>query len=121
MPLAQQHKGRVFDELEDAYRVLSGEFRRLNLQKAANHQYLEAVVEHVGVALICLDDAGNVVMVNEPARALFGLPLLSTKSFARFDARLPGLAGAARRRRPRPAAACSVATTRCSWCCTARR
>ena len=93
VPLAQQKKGRVFDELERAYRVLSEEFRRLNLQKAANHQYLEAVVEHVGVALISLDDAGNVVMVNEPARALFGQPLLSQKSFARFDPRLPELLG----------------------------
>jgi two-component system, NtrC family, nitrogen regulation sensor histidine kinase NtrY len=91
VPLAQQNKGRVFGQLEDAYRVLSDEFRRLNIQKAANHQYLEAVVEHVGVALISLDDAGNVVMVNEPARALFGQPLLSARSFARFDPRLPGL------------------------------
>ena len=93
VPIAPHKKGRVFDELEQAYRVLSEEFRRLNLQKAANHLYLEAVVEHVGVALISLDDAGNVVMVNEPARALFGQPLLSQKSFGRFDARLPELLG----------------------------
>ena len=91
IPVAQQNKGRVFDELEQAYRVLSEEFRRLNLQKAANHQYLEAVVEHVGVALISLDDAGHIVMANEPARALFGQPLLSQRSFARFDERLPEL------------------------------
>ena len=104
VPIAQQNKGRAFDELEQAYRVLSDEFRRLNLQKAANHQYLEAVVEHVGVALISLDDAGNVVMMNEPARALFGQPLLSRKSFGRFDPRLPELLGRLERWGSRPAA-----------------
>jgi two-component system nitrogen regulation sensor histidine kinase NtrY len=94
VPIPQQHKGRVFDELEQAYRVLTGEFRRLNLQKAANHEYLEAVVEHVGVALISLDDAGEIVMMNGRARRLFGEQLLSVKSFARFDEALPALLAA---------------------------
>ena len=68
VPIPELHKGRVFDKLEDAYRVLSAQFTRLNLQKAANHQYLEAVVEHVGVALVSLDDAGKVAH-DERARA----------------------------------------------------
>ena len=72
--------------------MLSAQFTRLNLQKAANHQYLEAVVEHVGVALVSLDDTGQVAMMNERARRLFGQPHpLSIKSFARFDSRLPEL------------------------------
>lgn len=91
VPIPMQHKGRVFETLERAYRVLTAEFRRLNLQKAANHQYLEAVVEHVGVALISLDEDGNVTMANEPARRLFGTQLLSRRSFARFDERLPDI------------------------------
>lgn len=92
VPIPQLHKGRVFDKLEDAYRVLSAQFTRLNLQKAANHQYLEAVVEHVGVALVSLDDSGQVAMMNERARRLFGQPHpLSLKSFSRFDSRLPEL------------------------------
>ena len=70
-PPAAQNRGRGFDELESVYLSLSEEFKRLNLQKAANHQYLESVVEHIGVALICLDEAGQVVMINEPARSLF--------------------------------------------------
>ena len=85
-------KGRVFRELQDAYKVLADVFRRLNRQKAANHQYLEAVVEHVGVALVCFDDEGTVAMMNEPARALFAIPHLnSLQTFGRIDARLPDL------------------------------
>ena len=92
VPISELHKGQVFDELENAYRVLSTQFTRLNLQKAANHLYLEAAVEHVGIALISLDEVGNVVMINEPARRLFSLPHVpSVKTLARLDERLPAL------------------------------
>jgi two-component system nitrogen regulation sensor histidine kinase NtrY len=92
VPIPARKSGRESDRLERVYRLLAGEFKRLNLQKAANHQYLEAVVEHVGVALVSLDDTGAIAMMNEPARRLFGLSQVSgLKSFARFDPRLPGL------------------------------
>jgi len=91
-PTAIPYKGRVFTELQEAYQVVTSELRRLNLQKAANHQYLEAVIEHVGVALCCLDEQGDVKMANGPARRLFdGAHLNSQKSFSRIDARLPEL------------------------------
>lgn len=91
-PIRLPHKGRVFTELQDAYQLLAGEFRRLNRQKAANHQYLEAVIEHVGVALFCLDSNGDVKMMNEPARRLLGLPHVnSLRTLSRVDERLPGL------------------------------
>src|ERR1700730_691735 len=92
-PVSSPHKGRVFSELQDAYRLLTGEFRRLNLQKAAKQQYLEAVIEHISVALCCLDEFGLVTMMNEPARRLFGVPHLnSLRSLERIDERLPDLA-----------------------------
>jgi signal transduction histidine kinase len=91
-PAAIPYKGRVFAELQEAYGVLTGELRRLNLQKAANLQYLEAVIEHVGIALCCLDERGEVKMVNGPARRLFEVAHLNShKSFGRVDARLPEL------------------------------
>jgi two-component system nitrogen regulation sensor histidine kinase NtrY len=91
-PRASPGKGRVFVELQSAYEVLAGAFRQLNRQKAANHRYLEAVVEHVAVALCCFDEAGMVRMSNAPARRLFNVPHLnSLRSFERIDARLPEL------------------------------
>jgi two-component system, NtrC family, nitrogen regulation sensor histidine kinase NtrY len=64
----------------------------LNLQKAANYQYLEAVIEHVGVALMCLDREGQMVMANGAARRLFGLAASGNlQSLGRVDARLPAL------------------------------
>lgn len=90
MPPRTTGKGKVFDELQAAYRSLTAEFTRLNAQKAANYQYLEAVVEHLGLALVCFDESGRIAMMNEPARRLFQLPAAqSVASFARVDARLP--------------------------------
>jgi two-component system, NtrC family, nitrogen regulation sensor histidine kinase NtrY len=87
-PLAR--KGRVFRELESAYRLLTGKYRALNLKRAANHQYLEALVEHVSVAVICLDGSGAVRLMNREAKALFKTPhLASLKSFGRIDPNLP--------------------------------
>jgi two-component system nitrogen regulation sensor histidine kinase NtrY len=83
-------KGRVFRELESAYRLLTDKYRSLNLRRAANHQYLEALVEHVSVALICLDGNGAVTLMNREAKALFKVPhLASLKSFGRIDDQLP--------------------------------
>jgi nitrogen fixation/metabolism regulation signal transduction histidine kinase len=87
-PLAR--RGRVFQELESAYRLLAGKYRSLNLQRAANHQYLEALVEHVSIALICLESNGAVTLMNREAKALFKTPhLASLKSFGRIDPKLP--------------------------------
>jgi signal transduction histidine kinase len=88
LPLAG--KGKVFRELESAYRLLAGTYRNLNLQREANHRYLEALVEHVSIALVCLDESGEVALMNRQAKALFKTPhLASLKSFARVDAKLP--------------------------------
>ena len=85
-------KGRVFRQLESAYRLLTGKYRSLNLRHAANHQYLEALVEHVSVALICLDGRGEVTLMNREAKALFRTPhLASVKSFGRIDPQLPAV------------------------------
>jgi signal transduction histidine kinase len=89
LPLGR--KGRVFRQLESAYQLLAGKFRNLNLQRAANHQYLEALVEHVNIALVCLDGQGEVTLMNREAKALFRTPhLANLKAFGRIDPQLPG-------------------------------
>ena len=91
-PVTVGYKGKVFAELNQAYAAITGTLRRLNLQKAANYQYLEAVIEHVGVALCCFNETGEVKMTNSPALRLFDVPHLhSNLSFDRIDQRLPDL------------------------------
>jgi nitrogen fixation/metabolism regulation signal transduction histidine kinase len=87
-------KGRVFRELEDAYRVLVGQYRELNQARELNHQYLESLVEHVSVAVLCLDDEDRVTLMNRQAKVLFRTPHLpSLQAFRRIDPSLPSKLG----------------------------
>jgi nitrogen fixation/metabolism regulation signal transduction histidine kinase len=87
-----REKGSVFRDLEFAYDILTKEYRDLNLEKAANHQYLESLIEHVSIALICLDDAGDVKLMNRQAKELFKTQHLnSLKSFRKIDEQFPVL------------------------------
>jgi len=83
-------KGRVFDDLEEAYGVLLAKYRGLNEARELNHRYLEALVEHVSTALLCLDDEGKVTLMNRQAKRLFRIPHLnSLQSLQRIDPALP--------------------------------
>ena len=88
--ITNEGKGSVFSKLGAAYRLITGEYQRLNLEKEAHYQYLESVIEHVSVALICLDEGDTVVLMNQEAKKLFKAPYLpGTGSFARIDGNLP--------------------------------
>jgi two-component system nitrogen regulation sensor histidine kinase NtrY len=83
-------KGRVFEDLEQAYGLLLQKYRGLNEARELNHRYLEALVEHVSVALLCLDDEGKVTLMNQQAKRLFRTPHLHTlQSLQRIDPALP--------------------------------
>lgn len=83
-------KGRVFEHLETAYKRLVDKFRHLNEARELNHRYLESLVEHVSVALICLDDRGTVTLMNGQAKRLFKMPQLgSLTALQRIDPGLP--------------------------------
>ena len=84
-------KGRVFGRLESAYKALLAKYRSLNEARELDHRYLESVVEHVSVALVCVDDAGRVTLMNAAAKRLFKTPhLTSLHSLRRIDPSLPG-------------------------------
>lgn len=83
-------KGKVFSRLENAYALLMREYRNLNRERAANHRYLESLVEHVSTALLCLDADGNIRLMNEQAKKLFRTPQLpSVRSLKRIGDGLP--------------------------------
>ena len=87
-PIGQ--KGKLFAELEAAYKLLLGKYRGLNEARELNHRYLESLVEHVSVAIVCLDDKGQVTLMNAQAKRLFKTPhLTNLQSLRRVDANLP--------------------------------
>lgn len=83
-------KGKVFRQLESAYTRLLHKYRSLNEARELNHRYLESLVEHVSVALLCLDDEGHVTLMNRQAKELFKTPHLHRlRSLRRVDPALP--------------------------------
>lgn len=69
--VAENEKGDSFNILAHAYNVITGEFKRINREKAANHQKLQAVIDHVNSALFCIDSNNQIVLINEAAKKIF--------------------------------------------------
>lgn len=84
--------GQSFSDLNKAYQAIRRSFQRLNAEKQANAQYLESVVEHVNVALICFTAEGEVSLINRHAKQLFHCPYLPNISkLSKLDSNLPEL------------------------------
>jgi nitrogen fixation/metabolism regulation signal transduction histidine kinase len=90
-------KGKSFAQLASAYNLLTEEFRRLNSERAAKHQLLEALIEHVSIALLCIDENGKIILMNQGAKNLFNFPYIHNASALRkVDRKLPDLLASAR-------------------------
>ncbi|HHP7238269.1 sensor histidine kinase [Longibacter sp.] len=63
-------RGPLFDHLRDAFRDVTGEFRRIRAEKEEQVRYLENVVQHIGIPLISFRDDGTVELMNRAARRL---------------------------------------------------
>jgi signal transduction histidine kinase len=64
------------DRLRDAYHRILQVFRQLRDEKETQHQYLQTVVEHVNVALLCYDEKEEVRLMNLAAKSLLRKPTL---------------------------------------------
>jgi two-component system, NtrC family, nitrogen regulation sensor histidine kinase NtrY len=64
------------DRLRDAYLRILQIFRRLRDEKESHHQYLQTVVEHVRVALLCYDEQEEIRLMNAAAKSLLRKPTL---------------------------------------------
>lgn len=64
------------NELKEAFNIITSEFQNLRAEKESNHQYLQNVVEHVGIALICFNESGNIQLMNHAAQRMLHKPYL---------------------------------------------
>jgi signal transduction histidine kinase len=63
-------RGPIFEDLRNAFEEVTAEFRRLRAEKERQVQYLQQVVQHLGVALITYQTDGEVEVMNTAARRL---------------------------------------------------
>ncbi len=66
------------NELKEAFNIITNEFQNLRAEKESNHQYLQNVVEHVGIALICFDNDGKIQLMNQAAQKMLHKPYLQS-------------------------------------------
>lgn len=69
-------------DLNYAFHEINQVLKTLRNEKASNLLYLQTIVEHIRVALVCFDDQMRVQLVNQAAKELFDKSLItSIRSF----------------------------------------
>lgn len=69
-------RGGSFEGLKDSFNGIIHEFRRLEAEKESHYHYLQTVIEHIGVALICFESGGEVLLMNKAAKELLAKPYM---------------------------------------------
>ncbi len=62
------------EQIREAYTTLQQKIISLRSSKEANHHFLSALVDHVNVSLISLDDHNRIHLINNAAKELFSIP-----------------------------------------------
>lgn len=69
-------RGDSYNSLKDSFNEIIKEFRKLQAEKESHYQYLQTVIEHIGVALICFDDSEEIILMNKAAKDLLAKPYM---------------------------------------------
>lgn len=62
---------KSFRDLESSFNEIQEQYRGARMDQAAQYQYLQTVIEHINIALICFDSQGKVFLFNQAAAVLF--------------------------------------------------
>ncbi|MCB9265823.1 MAG: ATP-binding protein [Lewinellaceae bacterium] len=65
-----RHKGESFGALYKSFNMVNRKFREIRAEKEANHQFLQSIVEHIDIGLICFNDEGEVILMNKALQRL---------------------------------------------------
>lgn len=70
--------GSNFKELNDAFSRVIEKFKEERSKKEESLRYLETVVQHIGIGLICINSEGEIILINRAAKRLFAVSNLRT-------------------------------------------
>lgn len=81
--------GSNFKELNEAFADVIEKFKEERSKKEESLRYLETVVQHIGIGLICINSSGEIILINRAAKRLFGVSNLRTlESFKKISEKL---------------------------------
>ena len=66
--------GSAYADLKNAFNDVLDAFRKTRAEREENFQYLQTVVQHVGIGLICYAPEGRIELVNSAAQRLLRKP-----------------------------------------------
>ena len=72
----EKGSGKSYGELYQSLNQITNQFKRIRAEKESNFQYLQTVVKHVNVGLMCYDETGEVLLMNRALRNLLRKPHL---------------------------------------------
>ncbi len=76
------HPEKSLRELRETFNLITQEFQRLRTEKEQNHFFLQHVIEHVPVSLICYEEEqGKVILLNQAAKRLTGIEFMPEINF----------------------------------------
>lgn len=64
------HRGQSFGQLYDGFNLINRKFQEVRAEKEANHQFLQTVVEHINIGLLCYDMQEEIVLMNKSLQSL---------------------------------------------------
>lgn len=84
-----EKRGKSFSGLKDAFNQIIKGYQDLRAEKESHYQYLQNVIEHVSVALLCYSRDGEIMLMNHAASELLSRPYMSNISIlGRINAEL---------------------------------
>lgn len=65
------------DELRDVFEKIMTVIKKLRYEKEINHQYLQTIIEHVNIALLCFNENGKIVLANMAFKKLVNRSIIN--------------------------------------------
>jgi len=78
-----RYNEKSFVELEKEFRDIIEQYKNARLEKEVHYQYLQFIINHINIAVICYRQDGSIELSNPAARALLGISNLSNLDLIR--------------------------------------
>lgn len=63
-------KGENFEALYQGFDLVNQKFRDIRAEKEANHQFLQTLVKHIDTGILCVNEEGEVILMNPALQSL---------------------------------------------------
>lgn len=74
---SKEKRGKPFYNLNETFNLVIKGYQDLRAEKESHYLYLQNIIEHVSVALICYMESGEIQLMNQAAHELLDRPYMS--------------------------------------------